>query len=189
MKSVFRATSTIHSFITLESKWCAPEQSKHSSLFCFIDSCVSIPVLTLTCLPLKFTHVLSANVRFISVVSMVTAPYSTCSRHAEMLVFASSPLPLYLWALWALLRFGSRTASIHITRLVCQLRCLPLSRRPNWMIFQFHLFTIGCCNSTEDWVFFSWVELCVQLATKVALVRPGADQWDKQDVWTGCCRF
>lgn len=38
-------------------EWCAPKQSEHSSLFCFIDSCMSITLLTLTLLPFKFTRV------------------------------------------------------------------------------------------------------------------------------------
>lgn len=119
-------------------EWCAPKQSEHSTLFCLIESCVSKSVLTLSCLPFKFSHIPLTQVHFISVVSMETLSCSCC---AELHVFVASLLHLFHRALWALLRFRSHTASIHIKRLVCRLRCLPLCRQPYWMIFQFHLFT------------------------------------------------
>lgn len=99
-------------------------------------------MLTLKCLPFTFTHVPQIHKCSFNFPGFHgNGPYSSLSCRAEMLVFVASQLPLFLWALRALLRFCSCTAGVRITRLVCQSRCLPLSRRPNWMIFQFYLFT------------------------------------------------
>lgn len=111
-------------------------------------------------------------------------PYSSRSRYVETLVFVASLLLLFLWALRALLRF--RTASARIKRLICQLRCLPLSRRPNWMIFQFHLFAcLAATLLTIEWFWPEWNNVFSSLLRWPAQCGPlrisGAGRMFEQD--------